>query len=951
MARSLASPKTTDRALALRIRLQLFDSRVARRIFGLFLVGSLVPLFVLALWLSQRVGGELQHQAEEQLAAAARSYGRMTIEKLLAVSAVLPATASPLVDSRPPELAAAAIVRHGGAETLFGYLSASPIGLPADATKPTVELTPGTDGYDVIVAHGIADGAVLGKVDSDFLWQTKDVLGRGMEVCVLGPPILSAPVQCSSPLPAEILARLKSARQVNPSGAFEWSASGDDWLTAYWELFLPSRFNAESWTVVVSQPRQVALESLSSFYRVVAQAALLTLALIVLLAGAQIRHTLEPLHELLRGTRRIAAHDFATPVNITTRDEFGDVGSAMNSMATQLNHQFASLRALADIDRLILETAAIETVLETLLERLRSLVPHGEHLVLMIDADHREHGRVYRASGTQPVALHRVSITPEIHDWLSSHESEFSTTTTQLANQGVAFGQWPAAASTYVASLRVGDVIVGALIAIDAAGVRFTPRETDSIRELAVRVAVAVAAGNREAELFRRAHFDPLTGLPNRELLEDRLRQAVAQAHRDERRLAVLFIDLDGFKDINDTLGHRSGDELLKETALRLSAVLRDADTVARLGGDEYAIVLPQVQSPLEAEAVAIKAIDRLKKPFVLEGREAYVSASVGIALFPDDGSTAEELLRRADMAMYGAKDAGKSCHRFFAREMDEQLQEHHALHLALRHALVGGEFFLVYQPQRDFATHRFVSVEALLRWRHPQRGLVSPALFVPILEETGLIGEVGAWVLRRALADFADWRARGLPFERVAVNVSARQLQDPTFAETVIESLVTAGLEGHRLEVEITEASIIADLRATNDALQRLQQQGVRIALDDFGTGYSSLAYLNELVFNTLKIDRAFVANLPADKSVAIVKAIIAVAGTLGKQVVAEGIETESQYRKLASLGCDLGQGYLLCRPLEAAALVAWKQAVGATPAAGDSTSRIWRPNVGKQA
>src|SRR6185503_19482739 len=186
-----------------------------------------------------------------------------------------------------------------------------------------------------------------------------------------------------------------SARQANASGALEWSATGDDWLTAYWELFLPSRFNAEPWTVVVSQPRQVALESLSSFYRVVAQAAVLTLALIVLLAGAQIRHTLEPLHELLRGTRRIAAQDFATPVNITARDEFGDVGRAMNSMAAQLNHQFASLRALADIDRLILETAAIETVLETLLERLRSLVPHGEHLVLMIDVDHREHGRVY----------------------------------------------------------------------------------------------------------------------------------------------------------------------------------------------------------------------------------------------------------------------------------------------------------------------------------------------------------------------------------------------------------------------------------------------------------------------------------------------------------------------------------------------------------------------------
>jgi EAL domain-containing protein (putative c-di-GMP-specific phosphodiesterase class I) len=227
----------------------------------------------------------------------------------------------------------------------------------------------------------------------------------------------------------------------------------------------------------------------------------------------------------------------------------------------------------------------------------------------------------------------------------------------------------------------------------------------------------------------------------------------------------------------------------------------------------------------------------------------------------------------------------------------------------------------------------------------------VSPALFVPILEETGLIKEVGAWALRRALGDLAAWRARGLPFERVAVNVSARQIQDPNFAELVIESLAAAGLEGRNLEVEITEASIIADFRGANDALAQLPKHGVRIALDDFGTGYSSLAYLNELVFDTLKIDRAFVANLPADKSVAIVKAIIAVAGTLGKQVVAEGIETESQYRKLASLGCDLGQGYLLCRPLEAPLLEAWMGAVLAPAGSGDNTSRIWRPTFGKSA
>ena len=460
-----------------------------------------MPLFVLAVWLSQRVGGEIERRAEEQIAAAARTYGRITIEKLLAVSAILPTTESDLAEARAPELTAAAMVQHGSAKTLFGDLAASTIGDSIDTTKPTLEVAQSANGYDVIVARAIPDGMVLGRIDHDFPWQTKDVLGRGMEVCVLGPAALQTPIQCSAPLPAGALARLQAARSA-ASGRLTWSSEGEEWLTAYWELFLPSRFAAAPWTIVVSQPRQVALESIGSFYRVVAQAAALTLALIILLAGSQIRRTLEPLNELLRGTRRIAAQNFATPVKIASGDEFGDVGSAMNSMAMQLNHQFASLRALADIDRLILETAAIETVLETLLERLRSLVPHGEHTVLMIDVDHREHGRVYRASGLQPVALDRVGITPELRNWLSSPDAEHSTTATQITGHGVSFGAWPSSASACVAPLRVGDTVVGALIAIDAAGIPFTSRETESIRELAVRVAVAVAAATARRNCF-----------------------------------------------------------------------------------------------------------------------------------------------------------------------------------------------------------------------------------------------------------------------------------------------------------------------------------------------------------------------------------------------------------------------------------------------------------------
>jgi diguanylate cyclase (GGDEF)-like protein len=520
------------------------------------------------------------------------------------------------------------------------------------------------------------------------------------------------------------------------------------------------------------------------------------------------------------------------------------------------------------------------------------------------------------------MTIERVTVNDELQTWFAAHAPERATTCSDLGALGLTIDPDSPAGVIFVAPMATGMLAPGALLAAKHDGSPLSADELASLGEFAARVAVAVAASEREAELFRRAHYDSLTQLPNRELLQDRLDQAVARALREEHALAVLFIDLDSFKAVNDAHGHPAGDELLRETALRLAGALRTADTVARLGGDEYAILLPSVHGPLEAEAVAVKAMAALQEPFVIGEQQSFVSASIGIAMFPEDGKTPTELLRKADMAMYTAKAAGKGCYRFFAEEMDRLVQERHSLHNDLRNAVGAGEFSLAYQPQRSMGTGRYVAVEALLRWQHKQRGPISPVVFVPILEETGLIGAVGAWALRRALVDFADWRRAGLSLERVAVNVSARQLLDTDFVDMVAETLRTTGVEGRNLEIELTEASLVTDFRTANHALMRLRGLGVRIALDDFGTGYSSLSYLNELVFDVLKIDRAFVVNLPAPKAVAIVKAVIAVADALDKEVVAEGIETESHWSHLVAMGCDHGQGYLLSKPLPRDAL-----------------------------
>jgi diguanylate cyclase (GGDEF)-like protein len=477
----------------------------------------------------------------------------------------------------------------------------------------------------------------------------------------------------------------------------------------------------------------------------------------------------------------------------------------------------------------------------------------------------------------------------------------------------------------FAAPILRGRSFGGLLLATLPETTSGTAPDVGTLRELAGRLSVALTADERERNLIQRAHFDQLTGMPNRQLCHDRLQQALAQARREQSRVGVLFIDLDGFKNINDSLGHIAGDELLKDTALRLGAAVRDVDTVGRFGGDEYVVILPQLQATLEIEAVIERIMAALERPFTINERESFISCSIGATVFPEDGLTADELLRKADTAMYGAKSAGRSRCVFFTKEMDVRVQDRLALSSDLRRAIERDELFVVYQPVISLDGNRVASAEALLRWRHPTRGLVSPALFIPILEDTGLIESVGAWVLNTALRDLAGWRREGLRLQRVAVNVAARQLLESDFLATVVEALRLADLDPYHLELELTETGLIRDLAAANARLNDLAALGVRIAIDDFGTGYSSLSYLNELTFDALKIDRAFVANLPAEKSLAIVKAIVAVARALDKEVVAEGVEFERQRLQLSKLGCSRAQGYLFGTPLEACAFAKW--------------------------
>lgn len=418
------------------------------------------------------------------------------------------------------------------------------------------------------------------------------------------------------------------------------------------------------------------------------------------------------------------------------------------------------------------------------------------------------------------------------------------------------------------------------------------------------------------------AQHDALTGLPNRMALLMRLAQLLPEARRHGWKIAMMFLDLDRFKIINDTLGHQVGDELLREVACRLSSVVRETDFVARLGGDEFVIILPGISSAADVAVVAGKAIGALSTAIEANGHELHTSPSIGISVFPDDGPDGDTILKNADTAMYHAKAAGRNNFQFFATEMNLITSERLSIEHKLRHAIARNELALCFQPQFHAADSAPTGVEALLRWHHPTEGMISPARFIPVAEETGIIVEIGEWVLATACREMKRWIDAGLKPLRMAVNVSARQLRRRDFCETVANALTLSGLPAELLELEITESSVMENPQEAILILERLGRMGVTLAIDDFGTGYSSLAYLKLFPIDHLKIDRSFVADIEIDlNDRAIAFGTIALAHSLGLKVIAEGVETEDQLELLRTNGCDEVQGFLLSKPLYSAA------------------------------
>ncbi len=431
-------------------------------------------------------------------------------------------------------------------------------------------------------------------------------------------------------------------------------------------------------------------------------------------------------------------------------------------------------------------------------------------------------------------------------------------------------------------------------------------------------LSIDEALRDQQSQIAYMAFHDPLTGLANRSLFYDRMEKSLSRAKRNNTNLALLLIDIDRFKNINDSLGQEAGDLFLKKVADILKNVLRDTDTIARLGGDEFIVVLENVNDALSIENVAQKLLDSLAKPVSILGNEITCTASIGISLFPKDGQSTDKLLRSADLAMYRAKSSGKNRLQFFLSAMTDTAMNYLLLENELRKAIEKNDLVLHYQPQIDLSTNQIVGVEALVRWEHPVRGLISPMEFIPLAEETGLIEPIGEWVLYHACKSFSRWKNKGLDLGKIAINLSARQFRQENFENILENILVKTGLAARYLELEITETSVMENAGKTVNLLHDLNKMGLSLAIDDFGTGYSSLSYLKKFPIHKLKVDRSFIKDVDRDEGgAAITKSIIDLGHNMSLEVIAEGVERETQKKWLIDKGCDQVQGYFYSKPL----------------------------------
>ena len=923
-------------------------SKFSRRIFLLFILSAVIPVTVIALLSFTQISAQSNKQSYEQSRIVCKAIGMdlyrrltMTHDELMSIGRSLtrepPAgtnIAAGSIQHIAPDFDALTLLTSDGRKSyLRGQLEQIP---KLDAVqrqqlargKTIIQTQNSLDSHlDILLIQSLNDkqavsGLLIGKLNSDFIWAVDELLPPANDLLIISPTGIV--LHSTRPSLRSMLPSLSKLLATSISGHFQWRLDGENNNASYWSVFTQDLFASSNLIVAVSQPEAQALAPINNFTSIYVSLLVLAILGISFIAAKQIRKKLVPLTILHNATRNIASGNFSEQVNITSDDEFAALGNAFNAMAGHLDTQFTSLATMAEIDRLILSSFDARFIISTVLGRAGELTPCSEAAILEIDGNDRYSARLslHRNSGDAHIEEHQVRLADDdihqLHNNPLHLQCNIGSNCPPYLKMFIKDGSQATLIPTFIK-----DSLSSVLIFVYEHPLT-NDEELNSLRKFANHVAVALSNAGWEERLYHQAHYDNLTNLPNRVLLNESLENAISLAQAKHSEVGVLFLDLDRFKLVNDSLGHGAGDLMLKKVADILLGQIRSIDTVARFGGDEFVIVIPDVDGGSDPEftlgAVATKIFKAAQNEFAIDRQIMHPKMSIGIARYPKDGLTPDELIKNADTAMYQAKSKGRARYEFFALELNRAASHRLQLEQDLRHALANNEFLLHYQPKVDCNNGSLLGAEALIRWIHPQRGVISPAEFIGLAEETGLIRDIGAWVISDVCRQIVAWRTAGLDPVPIAVNVSPQQFQEDNFTISLAEILRWNQLEPAMLELEVTETTVMVDTENSIAKLNKIQNMGLRISMDDFGTGYSSLSYLRRLPIHTLKIDQSFIAAFSEESDThAIVDATIILAHKLGLKVIAEGVETEAQKRLLQDMRCDVLQGYLISKPLAA--------------------------------
>ncbi|MHB1187237.1 putative bifunctional diguanylate cyclase/phosphodiesterase [Thiobacillus sp.] len=901
-------------------------SKVGRRLFLLFLLAALLPMGGLAVYAYVRVSDMLVEVNDHRLQQDSKALGMSVIQEL---------------NWRAQVLKREAMRITGGGDlsqvTPEGFLSLAFWPRTANLTteqarhlaygKIALSLALGDDA-GMLLRPELSDRMLFARLDMPSIWRNDEAPER---YCILDSGHRT--LYCTPNLQAPAPTAWPSTLTRQNIGTFTWRIGNEAFLGGFWRARLQAPYAHPGLVVMVAEPKQSLLRNLTQFRLAFFAIAILAFGLALLLALSQIRRQLRPLERLTEGTRALAAGDFSARVDVSSDDELGSLAQSFNHMSDTLQHKFHMLQMLAELDRAILNASEMDYVIQSVLSHIHQAIPcdcagimrlddqGGGTLLTACDPQERL-GKAWDCRDVTPLLPGKVEQSWYRLEWGDNRPECLRHISGRQLEQALIF------------PVRVNERIDSLLILAYEHRIGDLDEIVEASHTLTDRLAVAASNIAWEEKLYHQGHYDALTELPNRVLLRDRVEQALKRADRERSSVAVMLIDLDNFKQINDSLGHTAGDEMLVECARQLKASTRQSDTTARLGGDEFVMLLPDLPRGGEStflDSMARKLNAVLAEPMTIAERRVTSGASIGIALYPENASGFEDLLKMADAAMYESKRQQPGSFCFYSSNLNAEVRARFELIQDLREAVDKDELLLHYQPKVSTATGCIVGAEALVRWNSPKRGLVPPGQFVSLLDEIGLGNWLGEWVMERACAQMVEWDREDLAPIPVSVNLSPLNFQEGNLIAKIENILNRHSLDPRRLELEILEATAANESPEIYATLLGLRAMGISIALDDFGTGYSSLVYLTQLPANVLKLDRAFIRNLATDpRQQSIVERIIALARALDFQVVAEGVEEEDQKTLLSSMGCHLIQGYLISRPVPAREFAALLRANG---------------------